>query len=225
MGRRSRVETETDGSTTLRVTLQPYTWRLITRYAARLKITGEDATRIFLEQLEANLSEGSAAWLSTDWQRLLRSALDELPPELTGVDITKLHRSDKTKSGFVGIYANGAGFRATGRRGEYLGTFKTAELAAHHRWQHYKRNKLPYGEMEIAIDEARRFGEQGDDEHLRDIVLETARLTGTLHLYDPDQGGTAGRHLKMAGFDDDADFDSARAKVKQHDEALERNPQ
>ena len=203
----------------------PYTVELLKEYAEQRDLTLAQSLKTLMLYVESLIESGLTSWLGTDWQRIHeRQKLKTrgLPPAIAKVDLTKLHRSDRTKSGYVGVYANGSGFRATGRQGEYLGTFKSAEEAALLRRKHYIVNGLPYGEMETSIDEMRRFGEQGDDEHLREIVLETARLTGTLHLYDLDQGGTAGRHLKMAGFDDDADFDSARAKVKQHDEASEK---
>jgi hypothetical protein len=73
-------------------------------------------------------------------------------------DLIRLHRSEKTKSGFVGVYSNGNGFRAEGRdpvnrKGSVtLGSFKTAELAAIARLRHYRRHGIPYGALEVAID-------------------------------------------------------------------------
>jgi hypothetical protein len=76
----------------------------------------------------------------------------------TDPDLTKLHRSAKAKSGFVGVYSNGNGFRAEGRDPHNahgvvtIGSFKTAELAALARLKHHQRHKLPYGELEMAME-------------------------------------------------------------------------
>jgi hypothetical protein len=73
-------------------------------------------------------------------------------------DLSKLHRSHKCKSGFVGVYANGNGYRAEGRdpqtrRGSImLGSFKTAEDAALARYHHYRRHNLAYGELETLME-------------------------------------------------------------------------
>lgn len=82
------------------------------------------------------------------------ASLDGLPP----VDVSKLARSTRTKSGFVGVYANGKGFRAMARDEndaniqKSIGTFASAEQAAWARYLHYTKHKLPYGEVEALLE-------------------------------------------------------------------------
>jgi hypothetical protein len=182
MTRRPRIETADDGSVTLRVKLQPSTWALIAGYAAKLGLNEEDAARIFLQQIDALIAADSLTWLSIDW-RAIAKELRAAGPALPEIDVSKLHRSSRVKSGFYGVYANGQGFRAIGRWNEYIITVGSAELAAWHRYQHYIKHGHPYGELELEIDRLRREGELGTDQDLRRVALETAKLTGTLHLY------------------------------------------
>lgn len=201
MGRQPRIDEHSDGSVSLRVDVGSHTWRLVKLHADRLGITAPQALHILMLYVESLIRADQFAWLSIDWQDTQRTHRDQhggLPPSLSGIDLAMLHRSERTKSGFVGVYANGAGFRATGRRSAYLGTYTTAEEAAARRYLHYKQHGLPYGELEIAIDELRKQGEVGTDEALRDIVLETARLTGTSHLYEGGERSDA--KLKLLGF-------------------------
>jgi hypothetical protein len=227
MGRRQQIATDSDGAATLRLRLPPHTWRLITRYADRVEIPPEAAARIFLEQIEALIGDNDAPWLSGDWRHVLQASQRDTPPSLEGIDLEVLHRSDKTKSGFVGVYANGAGFRAAGRGGAYLGTFKTAEEAAWARYKLYKRANLPYGELELEIDRLRARGEKGDDEQLKAIALETAYHLGALHLYPGYEDYHPGQHVgprpapKPLGFDAGG-LEAASAALHAADEADER---
>jgi hypothetical protein len=92
--------------------------------------------------------------------------------ELTEIDYTVLHRSDKgtksggTRDGYVGVYAAAHGkrraeARVRGTNGisgpgrEDIGTFSSAPLAAWKRYLHYKKYNLPYGLAEITIDSYR----------------------------------------------------------------------
>lgn len=219
MGRKQTIELDEDGSATLRVTIPPSTWRLIQRFAERLKLDVEAAARIFLGHVEALISEGSTSWLAADWQRVQRDVSNE-SPEIPEIDQAVLHRSTKTKSGFVGVYANGAGFRATGRRGQPIGTYKSAELAAWARYKFYKANSLPYGELELDIDRLRRDGERGTDEELKEIALELARLSGTMHHYeDPREEPSSAQEI--AGFAPGA-LEAAREALKKHDAAIDQ---
>lgn len=73
---------------------------------------------------------------------------DGTPP----VDVAMLHRSDKVKSGFSGVYANGNGFRAMGIDPQtknvcYVGTYPTAERAAEARRIFFLKNGMPYGRL------------------------------------------------------------------------------
>lgn len=210
MARRPRIETSEDGSAILRIRFQPSTWALICRYAEKLGLHEEDAARIFLQQIDALIATHSLTWLSADWRAIAREGREPAAPVVAQIDATKLHRSEKLKSGFYGVYASGQGFRAMGPRGTYLVTCQTALEAAWRRYQHYMEHGLAYGELEVEVERLRREGEQGTDQTLRRIVLETAKLTGTLHIYaeymTPEEverygtGGDAGGP-RMLGFE------------------------
>jgi hypothetical protein len=73
---------------------------------------------------------------------------DGTPP----IDVAALHRSDKVKSGFTGVYANGNGFRAMAidpitKAACYVGTWPTAERAAEGRRQFFLKHGMPYGRL------------------------------------------------------------------------------
>lgn len=214
MGRQPRVEVHEDGSASLRIRIGPSTWRLVEAYGKSIGADGQTGLRALQAQIEALISAGNASWLSSDWQAILREfkAPSRLPADF---DATKLHRSDRTKSGFVGVYANGAGFRATGRAGAYIGTFQRAEVAAWERYLYYQRNDLPYGELEVAVDEERKRGTQGTDAELREIVLDTAHKSGTSHLYEGEG------EIQMAGFGPGG-IAEASAALQLHDAEAER---
>ena len=114
-----------------------------------------------------------------------------------------------------------------GRKGEYLGTFEDAISAAHKRYMYYKQNNMPYGEMEIAVDELRRNGEKGTDDELRAIVLETAKHMGITHMYESEEEAAPPKRstkpgAAMSGFGDNAAFEAAQRKLKERDDAEER---
>ena len=138
---------------------------------------------VLLDQIDAMIAAGNLSWLSAEWQRCGKAAGGQPTKRRLAIDTSKLHRNPKLKSGFQGVYANGQGFQAVGRRGEYLVRCSTAEEAAWRRYLHYAQHALPYGELELTIDDLRKCGEQGSDTDLRRVALETAQLSGTLHLY------------------------------------------
>ncbi len=183
MARRPRIEVEPDGSATVRTRFQPTTWRLIAAYAAKLGVSDEDGVRILLQQIDALVVVGSLGWLSMDWQALARELRGKTPSPASEIDTSKLHRSDRVKSGYHGVYANGQGFRAVGPRGAAIVTCKTAEEAAWRRYLYYREHGLAYGELELLAEDLRKQGERGSEQQLRALALETAKLSGTLHLY------------------------------------------
>jgi hypothetical protein len=91
-------------------------------------------------------------------------------------DLSKLHRSDKCKSGFVGVYSNGNGYRAEGKNPHdpkstiTVGSFKTAEEAALARLHHHQKYKLPYGKLEEEMVKIRH-----NEEWLRDLPDERVK--------------------------------------------------
>lgn len=74
------------------------------------------------------------------------------------INVNVLHRSERTKSGYVGVYVNGKGFTAMGKfnarstEQKSLGTFPTAAQAAEARRQHYLKNGIPYGALAERIE-------------------------------------------------------------------------
>lgn len=103
------------------------------------------------------------------------------------IDLDKLHRSTKTKSGFHGVYTNGKGFRAIGRvpgstAQKHIGTYDSAEEAAWHRFLYYYDHDLPYGEWEDHIDRLRAQGTQGSDADLCRIAEQINIDSGVSHL-------------------------------------------
>jgi len=81
-----------------------------------------------------------------------------IKPIDAGIDTSLLHRSSRLKSGYVGVYANGKGFRAdgthpSGKGVQYIGTFQTPEAAAWARYIHHKQHNLPYGDTAEAIEQ------------------------------------------------------------------------
>lgn len=181
MPRPPKIDVDPDGSATVRqVRLPPAVWGIVQRYATSSGLDTETSLRVLLQQLGALVAAGELSWLSADWRALATDA----PPAASRlmIDVSKLHRSERTKSGFYGVYVNGMGFRAIAR-GEVLGTFGSAEEAAWRRYQHYTQHGLSYGELEVAIEAERKAGTAGTERELRSIVLETAKLTGTAHLY------------------------------------------
>lgn len=182
-----------DGSLTLRCTLPRPIVLVLDRIASDLKVTEDAALRIMLTHIAGMFERGQAQYFGPLFENALKTVrADNLGVIANGpqIDLSKLHRSDKTKSGFVGVYATGKGFRAMGKKvgsgggGEqYLGTFETAEEAAWRRYVYYKDNKLPYGELEVEIEKWRKRGEPGDDEFLANEILNYAADVGTLHHF------------------------------------------
>lgn len=124
---------------------------------------------MFLDRLVSMIDDGKYDTFGPEFARIIKAlvANDQIGSlGLPAVDITKLHRSSKTKSGFIGVYANGKGFRAVGKGSGVggnirttdvnIGTYPTAEQAAWARLLHYKRHKLPYGELEEQLEYWRR---------------------------------------------------------------------
>jgi hypothetical protein len=134
-------------------------WRLICKYAEENDLEQLQAWRLFLKRIVALIDEGNYDFMGPEFAGTLKRMIsnDEigvlgLPP----IDVTKLHRSARTKSGFVGVYANGKGYRAEGaapgagtKKGTVnLGTYPTAEQAAWARYLHHKKHKITYGELD-----------------------------------------------------------------------------
>lgn len=179
-----------DGSVTVKVSLPRPIYQLLSRMAKTIGISDRAATRMFLGQISALLETGQGGFLGPQWGRELKAlrednfgAINAGPP----IDLLLLHRSTKTRSGFVGVYMNGSGFRAMARiKGSeiYVGQFDSAEEAAWKRRLYYKEHRLPYGELEIDIAAWRARGEKGTDEELARLILEYSKTVNTSHVYE-----------------------------------------
>ena len=132
-------------------------WTLISKYAKATGLSELQAWGMFLHRVVSLIDDGDYDFLGPEFSRVLRGLIanDEIGSlNLPAIDVTKLHLSSKTKSGFVGVYSNGKGFRAVGKSpgfgtgSQSLGTYPSAEQAAWARYLHHKKFKLPYGELE-----------------------------------------------------------------------------
>lgn len=178
----------------LRVEIPQNVWTLCEAIAAKWDVKPKVALRIFLDRISTMLESGKASVFGDEYGiafgRLVSN--DKVSfGGLTPIDVAKLARSNKTKSGFVGVYANGNGFRAMGRKSVddpqqiTLGTWQTGELAAWKRLKHYEAQGLPYGLVEEALDE---FSSQfpGQDElslkEKLDLINDVRQYTGQPQL-------------------------------------------
>jgi len=139
-------------------------------------------------------SDGDARWMpDREFARALTRLQDgnygTIPVAGDSIDISKLHRNSKLKSGFVGVYANGQGFRAMSRdfagKAIAIGTFKTAEEAAHRRMLYHRQHNLAYGELEAEMEawraDTQRYGAtaQMSDEDLIRHIKQSLMDAGT----------------------------------------------
>jgi hypothetical protein len=151
-----------DGRVEMRLVVPSVVYQTSVGLAERLGLQPEQALVILLDRL-ALLCERDPNRLGPDIDAARnhmvmsdRASFVGMPP----IDITKLHRSDRTRSGFTGVYSNGQGFRAVGKdfeagesskRQRSIGTYPTAEGAAWARYLYYKKHNLPYGEVETEL--------------------------------------------------------------------------
>lgn len=146
----------------MRVAVPEKLWNLLEEAALIMGAHPKWCLSHMFQALEHLVDEGKIGVLGFQFEQAAQRLGDALEQaRAKDPDRTKLHRSHKTKSGFVGIYSNGKGFRAEGRnpvdrRGVVtLGTYETAEDAALARYHHHKRHGLPYGRMEEEIERMR----------------------------------------------------------------------
>jgi len=182
-----------DDGVVSRVEVSRYLWDLFTEVGKILRISPLDAFHQMLVLIEDGMRLGSVGALPHMWERA-RVNLERQGKvgELQGtipIDLMKLHRSAKTKSGFEGVYSNGKGFRATGKDPAtrvgliHLGTFPSAEDAAWARYVHYTKNKLPYGQLEMALEKTRTESDAmqwsgGDEQKLKHLTIWEAKHLG-----------------------------------------------
>jgi hypothetical protein len=156
------ISTQPDGSVTIKLDVPGNIWTLAGKISERWGITPFQAMRIILDQMSSIIDKTNGAVLGDVYQTAYEGLLaaDSMPLDgLPSIDVSKIHRSAKTKSGFVGVYANGKGFRAMakqpgeGRVQKSIGTFPSAERAGWARYLFYKKHGMPYGVLEDLLDE------------------------------------------------------------------------
>jgi len=103
------------------------------------------ALRWVMTRLNTMAENGEIAQLGPEFAVAAKRMRADVPGMAPGMDLTLLHRSEKTKSRFVGVYANGKGYRAMAPDGYNLGTFPTGERAAWERYLYCRKHALAYG--------------------------------------------------------------------------------
>jgi len=141
------------------VTISARLWALIHKYAEVTGSTPRWAFRTLLRRVEHLMDTCQLGVLDYDLEAAAQRLNSEgrlMIPTQEEQFLPLLHRTLKAKSGFVGVYASGNGFRAEGSdtvgKRIVIGTFPTAEQAALARFHHYNRLGLPYGELEQEIE-------------------------------------------------------------------------
>lgn len=196
MGRKPRIHVDANGDASIRVIVPRPLWLMCGVIAQRWKIPQDAAFAIVLDKLGGLLADPhrGAHYASTLLGPEFVEAFQQTKRENFGritsgpaIDISRLHRSTKTKSGFAGVYVSGKGFRAMvrikdSRDQKHLGTYDIAEEAAWARLLYYEANDLPYGVWEEVIDQRRAEGKTGPDSALIYDYEDTNRLSGTEDL-------------------------------------------
>lgn len=177
MGRKPKFIKDANGDVSVRIKVRRPIWLICEDLASEFEIRPDKAFEMLLRRLAAIFVDnrhppGIAALLGHDVvdslvrvRRANFGSIDSGP----AIDISKLHRSPKLKSGFVGVYPSGRHYRAEGRSidgspgRKHLGTFETAEEAAWARFMYYDEHDLPYGIWEEEIDAQREAGRTESD--------------------------------------------------------------
>lgn len=150
------------GSVELRVTVPPMLWGIALEVSELVKIEPEKAFALLVDQINLSALKGDVKFLggfAHHAQVVLNKRIDQFDDGTPTIEYDKLHKSDRTKSGFVGVYQNGQGFRAhaDGDHGQKtIGTFPTAAEAAWRRYLYYKKHRLPYGHFEAMLEKCRK---------------------------------------------------------------------
>ena len=186
-------EIASSGTKATRIEVPANLWELLEEVAKVMDATPKWCLQMLLRRIENMAVTGQIDVLGFEFAQAVRQLnnrgrlYDNVVPE---ADVSKLHRSERAKSGFVGVYSNGKGFRAEGKDGSggliTLGTFPTAESAAWARYRHYTRTGLSYGVLEELIDKMKREeGANGrtDKQLKHDVIWSQANL-----LHSPIEG-------------------------------------
>jgi hypothetical protein len=185
----------------VRLDLAEINLRLLEEVAASTGGTPKSIINQLFHEIRSMLSKNNmtmrlpSIW-SEAWEALQqREAAKEL--QESTIDVSLLHTSLKTNSGYEGVYPHpnpGRGFIARGRdplsgkAGGHLGLFPTAEQAAWARYEHYQKHGLPYGlkleklqkELDRRVSELRCSPNMAgiSDYWLREWALNTMTING-----------------------------------------------
>lgn len=231
MGRKPKIVRLADGMLEMRCVIPGPIWLVACELGTAMGIKvdpGDLGLRLILDQVSSLFELGDASFTGN---ASIQRALDRVMGANFGVldrtgpiDLNRLHRGT-LKSGFVGVYAGGNGFRAiatTPSGAKVIGVFRLAEQAAHQRWKFYKDNNLPYGEIEIEMARWRKqhMADNMSDQALIRAIIKHSREVGT---YDQIFGPGTGTMIPD-GFDDLAEaiteFDAMNERTPEALEAL-----
>lgn len=161
-------------------------WNVLEALGTRYGISTAAMLRVSMDRIRTATLIGALDLFGHDFceeaKKLHRSGLAQIASPDLGIDLDKLHREERTKSGFYGVYVNGKGFRCVGadpkdpRSTIHLGTYESAEAAAWIRYQHHKKHNLPYGEWEIELKAERARNVLNDDETITELVVQVRDL-------------------------------------------------
>ena len=174
---RTLTKVNDDGSAELRIRIPRALWETAVAFGLKMEIKPDKALRFIFDELAGMIAQGNVNFFGQTLREAVQKARDSnfgVLSDAPKIELDKLHKSKKTKSGYVGVYHNGNGFRAMGRESKestkqiYLGQFETSEAAAWHRYLHYKTNKMPYGELEEEIE---RYRTQFNDERSEEEII------------------------------------------------------
>lgn len=191
---RALARSNPDGSVDLRLRIPRGIWEIAVAYGLKMRLKPEHALEFVFDEILSALASGTLTFFSQSMREAaanVKAANFGVAAHVEKIDLGKLHTSTKTKSGYEGVYANGKGFRAMGRKKDsptpiYLGQFETAEAAAWHRYLHYKQESLPYGELEKEVDRYRaQFGDTRSDADIIATIREDSERLGLAHIYFP----------------------------------------
>ncbi len=170
----------------LKVEIPGNLWRLVCEAARITEMPPKTAFKQIIFRLGFAAARGDVALLGPEYQiafRRLETQGKIVDPLAVVIDTTKLHHSSKGRSGFVGVYPNGKGFRAEARTVDggvfTIGTFDTAESAAWQRYKYHRDNNIPYGPFVAELDSARSLlGDEASLEEVLKLTNDTRVVTG-----------------------------------------------
>jgi hypothetical protein len=176
------------GSEYRKVIVPPYLLKILRQVAEGMQLTEKQCLNMLLDRID-NIASTDPKQLGFEFERArkqLEGRGEFTDGDAYAIDTARLHRSDKTKSGYTGIYVNGKGFVAHARaslsdRTEItLGTFPSATQAAEVRRIHYVKHGIPYGRLGEKIESYRNRPEGTmSPEFQRQVAIHDLAKEGT----------------------------------------------